>query len=405
MRGLEPEYLAKLKPESWPSPCFITDLALLRANAAILDGVQRRTGAKIMLALKGFAQWAAFPALSRAFSGPLWGCCASSPDEARLAKEEFRGEVHAFAAGWNEEDMAGLLLWADHVVFNSFAQWRRFRPMIEAAGRSGKKVECGLRLNPEHSEGTVPIYDPCDPSSRLGIRPHVLARELEADPHALDGISGLHFHTLCEQNSDSLARTLDAVEDKFGRHFRRMNWINFGGGHHITRPDYDIDLLCSCIERIRDRHGVQVYLEPGEAVALRAGVLVSTVLDIVEADMPVAILDCSAACHMPDVLEMPYRPEAAGPSGAAGEKGEKAWSCRLAGKSCLAGDVIGEYSFAQPLAPGDRVIFGDMAIYSMVKTTTFNGLRLPSIALWDSASDERTVSRTFGYEDFRTRLS
>ena len=191
--------------------------------------------------------------------------------------------------------MAGLLLWADHVVFNSFAQWRRFRPMIEAAGRSGKKVECGLRLNPEHSEGTVPIYDPCDPSSRLGIRPHVLARELEADPHALDGISGLHFHTLCEQNSDSLARTLDAVEDKFGRHFRRMNWINFGGGHHITRPDYDIDLLCRCIERIRDRHGVQVYLEPGEAVALRAGVLVSTVLDIVEADMPVAILDCSAA--------------------------------------------------------------------------------------------------------------
>ena len=400
MRGLEPEYLAKLKPESWPSPCFITDLALLRANAAILDGVQRRTGAKIMLALKGFAQWAAFPALSRAFSGPLWGCCASSPDEARLAKEEFRGEVHAFAAGWNEEDMAGLLLWADHVVFNSFAQWRRFRPMIEAAGRSGKKVECGLRLNPEHSEGTVPIYDPCDPSSRLGIRPHVLARELEADPHALDGISGLHFHTLCEQNSDSLARTLDAVEDKFGRHFRRMNWINFGGGHHITRPDYDIDLLCRCIERIRDRHGVQVYLEPGEAVALRAGVLVSTVLDIVEADMPVAILDCSAACHMPDVLEMPYRPEIIG----AGKPQEKKYTYRLAGNTCLAGDVIGDYSFDEPLQAGDKLIFCDMAIYSMVKNNTFNGMPLPDLVLRQEDGSFTLVKR-FSYSDFKGRLS
>ena len=399
MRGLEPEYLAKLKPESWPSPCFITDLALLRANAAILDGVQRRTGAKIMLALKGFAQWAAFPALSRAFSGPLWGCCASSPDEARLAKEEFRGEVHAFAAGWNEEDMAGLLLWADHVVFNSFAQWRRFRPMIEAAGRSGKKVECGLRLNPEHSEGTVPIYDPCDPSSRLGIRPHVLARELEADPHALDGISGLHFHTLCEQNSDSLARTLDAVEDKFGRHFRRMNWINFGGGHHITRPDYDIDLLCRCIERIRDRHGVQVYLEPGEAVALRAGVLVSTVLDIVEADMPVAILDCSAACHMPDVLEMPYRP----PLKDSGEADEKQYTYRLSSMTCLAGDVIGDYSFDHEIRIGDRLYFDDMAIYSMVKNNPFNGMCLPSIARMDE-SGECSVVKTFGYEEFVRRL-
>ncbi len=405
MRELEPEYLAKLKPESWPSPCFITDLALLRANAAILDDVQRRTGAKIMLALKGFAQWAAFPVLSRAFNGPLWGCCASSPDEARLAKEEFRGEVHAFAAGWSEDDMADLLNWADHVVFNSFAQWRRFRPMIDAARRTGKAVECGLRLNPEHSEGAVPIYDPCDPASRLGIRPSVFARELENDPQALDGISGLHFHTLCEQNSDSLARTLDAAEQKFGQYFRNMRWINFGGGHHITRPDYDINLLCRCIERVRDGYGVQVYLEPGEAVALRAGVLVSTVLDVIEADIPVVILDCSAACHMPDVLEMPYRPEASGPDGRAGAKDEKAWTCRLAGKSCLAGDVIGEYSFDAPLKADDQVVFGDMAIYSMVKTTTFNGLRLPSIALWDSNTGERNICRVFGYEDFRTRLS
>ena len=417
MRGLEPEYLAKLKPESWPSPCFITDLALLRANAAILDGVQRRTGAKIMLALKGFAQWAAFPALSRAFSGPLWGCCASSPDEARLAKEEFRGEVHAFAAGWNEEDMAGLLLWADHVVFNSFAQWRRFRPMIEAAGRSGKKVECGLRLNPEHSEGTVPIYDPCDPSSRLGIRPHVLARELEADPHALDGISGLHFHTLCEQGSDALERTLDAVEARFGKQLAQCKWINFGGGHHITREGYDLDRLCRCITRMQQNYGAQIYLEPGEAVALNAGWLVATVLDVVQADMPIAILDTSASCHMPDVLEMPYRPNLLAPEGGelrlAGENGEKAWTCRLAGKSCLAGDVIGEYSFAAPLKAGDRLIFTDMAIYSMVKTTTFNGLRLPSIgslaADLDAADPTATARfrlvRRFGYEDFKTRLS
>ena len=395
------DYLAALRPETWPSPCFVTDLSRLRANAAILDGVQRRTGAKILLALKCFSQWQAFPVLSRAMNGPLWGCCASSPDEARLAKEEFRGEVHAFAAAWSGEELRETLRWADHIVFNSFSQWKRFRSTVkEASVRRGKEIECGLRLNPEHSEGAVPIYDPCSPGSRLGIRPLTFQREVQEDPGVLDGISGLHFHTLCEQNSDSLARTLDAVERHFGAWMPQMKWINFGGGHHITRRDYDIDLLCQCIERVQKRCHALVYLEPGEAVALDAGVLVATVLDLAEADMPVAILDASAACHMPDVLEMPYRPNVIG----SGQPGEKAFTCRLAGKSCLAGDVIGEYSFDAPLKPGDKIVFTDMAIYSMVKTNTFNGLRLPSIALWDPESDARRVTNTFGYENFKIRI-
>lgn len=395
------EYLARLRPESWPSPCFVTDLALLKKNVAILDDVQKRTGAKIMLALKCFSQWMTFPVLSRAMRGPLYGCCASSPDEARLAREEFCGEVHAFAAAWSRQELEETLRYADHVVFNSFAQWKTFRPLVKKAEEErGVSIECGLRLNPEHSEGAVPIYDPCSPGSRLGIRPAAFQAELEQDPHALDGICGLHFHTLCEQNADSLARTLEAVEKHFGAYFSRMKWINFGGGHHITRADYDIELLCRCIEHVRDTYGVQVYLEPGEAVALNAGVLVATVLDVVQADMPIAILDTSAACHMPDVLEMPYRPNIIG----AGAPGEKNFTCRLAGKSCLAGDVIGEYSFDQPLKSGDRLVFLDMAIYSMVKTTTFNGLRLPSIAIWDSETDQRRVTREFGYEDFRSRL-
>ncbi len=395
------DFLALFRPEAWPSPCFVTDLARLRANASVLDSVQQRTGAKILLALKCFSQWQAFPVLSRAMQGPLWGCCASSPDEARLAREEFRGEVHAFAAAWSEEELRETLLLADHIVFNSFAQWIRFRNLVEKASElRGKKIECGLRINPEHSEGAVPIYDPCSPGSRLGIRPAAFHKELIGDPDVLRGVDGLHFHTLCEQDSDCLARTLKAVEAHFGTWMHHMKWINFGGGHHITRKGYDIDLLCRCIGHVQDTYRVQVYLEPGEAVALDAGFLVATVLDITEADMPVAILDTSAACHMPDVLEMPYRPDIIG----SGQPGEKAYTYRLAGKSCLAGDVIGEYSFDAPLKPGKKVVFTDMAIYSMVKTNTFNGLRLPSIALWDSESDERRVTNTFGYEDFRTRI-
>ena len=371
-----------------PSPCFIVDEALLERNVRILDTVQQRTGAKILLALKGFATFSTFRVLNKV----LRGTCASSPHEARLGREEFGGEVHAFAAAYSDDDMRELVTLADHIVFNSFAQLTRFRPMVQACGR---QIEIGLRVNPQHSEGAVPIYDPCAPGSRLGIRrEHFL-------PEQLEGVSGLHFHTLCEQNADALDRTLAAVEEQFGEFLHGMRWLNFGGGHHITREDYDIDRLCRCIERVQQRYNVQVYLEPGEAVALQAGYLTGTVLDIVQADMPVAILDASAACHMPDVLEMPYRPFVIG----SGQRGEKAHSYRFAGKSCLAGDVIGEYSFDTPLQAGDKVVFTDMAIYSMVKTNTFNGLQLPAIARYHSEKDELEVVRRFGYEDFRNRLS
>ncbi len=388
--------LALLRPERFPTPCFVTDLQRLRANAAVLDTVQRRTGAKILLALKAFAQWSVFPTLSRAQSGPLYGCCASSPDEARLAREQFGGEVHTFAAGYSEADLRDLLQTSNHLSFNSFSQWKRFRPAVLAWNATASTpVRCGIRVNPEHSEGAPAIYNPCSPCSRLGVR------KAHFEPESLEGISGLHFHTLCEQNADALARTLDAFESAFGAWLHGMDWLNMGGGHHITRPDYDLDLLCACIDRVQQRYGVQVYLEPGEAVALNAGYLVSTVLDVTCADMPVAILDTSAACHMPDVLEMPYRPEVIG----AGQAGERAWTCRLAGKSCLAGDVIGEYSFDVPLEPGARIVFTDMAIYSMVKTNTFNGLRLPSLLVWDSLTDTVVSRRDFDYGDFMERLS
>lgn len=394
------EYLAKLRPEAWPSPCFVTDLAMLRKNVAVLDDVQKRTGAKIMLALKCFSQWMTFPVLSRAMRGPLYGCCASSPDEARLAKEDFCGEVHAFAAAWSEEELAETLRYADHIVFNSFAQWKKFRPLVQKAEQErGLSIECGLRLNPEHSEGAVPIYDPCSPGSRLGIRPAAFHAELEKDPHALDGISGLHFHTLCEQNADSLARTLDAVEKHFGAYFSRMKWINFGGGHHITRPDYDIETLVREVRRIRERYGVEVYLEPGEAVALNAGFLIAHLLDTVHNGLTAGILDVSAACHMPDVLEMPYRPYIIG----SGEAGEKEYTYRFGGPTCLAGDIIGDYSFDHQLQKGEMLVFTDMAIYSFVKNNTFNGMPLPMLATY-SEKDGLKIVRKFGYEDFRMRL-
>ena len=380
-----------------PSPCFVLDEARLAANAAILDEVQRRTGAKILLALKGYAAWATFPLLSRTGTGPLWGVCASSVDEARLGREEFGGEVHAFAAAWTEAEIAELLDLADHIVFNSPAQWRQFRPVIEARNRARhaeNPIECGLRLNPEHSEGAVPIYDPCSPGSRLGIR------QRHFDPADLEGISGLHFHTLCEQGADALARTLDAVEKKFGPYLPACRWINMGGGHHITKPGYDLDLLCACLTRWRQRYDARIYLEPGEAVALNAGWLTATVLDVVMADMPVAVLDVSAACHMPDVLEMPYRP----PVKDSGKAGEKPYTYRLTGPTCLAGDVIGDYSFTHEIQIGDRLVFEDMAIYSMVKNNTFNGIPLPSIAMLRE-DGEVEMLKQFGYEDFKGRLS
>ncbi len=391
-----------------PSPCFVIDIDKLKANAAILDTVQKRTGARVLLALKSYACWKTFHLLSRAKDGPLWGTCASSVDEARLGREEFGGEVHAFAAAWTEAEVRELLDIADSIVFNSPAQWRTFRPLLEKAGRN---VEAGLRINPEHSEGTVPLYDPCSPISRLGTRRAHMPEDIMEE-----GLTGLHFHTLCEQNSDAFARTARAVEEKFAPFLARCKWINVGGGHHITRADYDLDLLCQTLKELAARYRAQVYIEPGEAVALDAGCLVATVLDVTEADMPLVQLDISATCHTPDVLEMPYKPDIVYESGdrllhadraerASGPEG--AWRCRLGGKSCLAGDVFGEYGFAAPLRVGQRLLFQDMAIYSMVKTTTFNGLRLPSIGQVDGSSgrDVFTLLHEFVYEDFRCRLA
>lgn len=369
-----------------PTPCFVVDEAKLQRNLDTLASVKERTGCKILLALKGFAMWSLFPLIGK----KLDGVCASSPWEARLGREEFGGEVHAFAAAYSEADVRELLTFCDEIDFNSFAQWKQYKHFFQGLE---KKVKVGLRINPECSTGRTALYDPCAPKSRLGI-----LRD-QFDGERLDGISGLHFHTLCEQNADALEITLKAVEEKFGEFLPQMEWVNFGGGHHITRADYDIDLLCKLINEVKTKYGVQVILEPGEAVVLNTGVLITTVLDVVENDGPIAILDCSCTCHMPDVLEMPYRPNSTGAGGA----GEKAQTYRLAGLSCLAGDVIGDYSFDQPLQPGDRLVFEDMAHYTMVKTTMFNGIKHPSIAI--QRGDNIEIVREFHYEDYKNRLS
>lgn len=382
-----------------PSPCFIVDESRLAANAQILGDVANRSGARVLLALKGFAMFSTFPVLQKA----LAGTCASSPHEARMGREEFGGRVSTFAAGYSMRDMREVVPLSDHVIFNSFAQYRKFLPMINAARAGGNSVDCGMRINPEHSEGAVAIYDPCSPGSRLGVRYSTFAKE--ADAGALKDISGLHCHTLCEQSAEAFARTLDVVETNFGKYMRDMDWHNCGGGHHITKPGYNVDLLSERLVRLREEYDLEVFIEPGEAVALNAGVLKATVLDVIVADMPVAILDTSATAHMPDVLEMPYRPNITEADGSlAGQAGEKRWSARLAGKSCLAGDVIGTYSFNAPLKEGDVVLFMDMAHYSMVKTTTFNGLGLPAIAKI-TQTGEAVLVKEFGYENFRCRLS
>jgi len=373
-----------------PSPAYVLDLGRLRENLALLDDVQRRSGAKILLALKGFSMWSVFPTIRKT----LQGVCASSPWEARLGREEFGGEVHAFAAGLREGDVASFLATVNHLVFNSFDQLERFRPLWEPAARTGR-LSVGLRVNPEHSEGHTPLYDPCAPGSRLGIR-----RD-EFEGRSLAGVEGLHFHTLCEQLFEPLARTAEAFEEKFGGFLAGMKWLNLGGGHHITRSGYDVDALVALVRRLRERYGVEVYLEPGEAVVLDAGVLVGEVLDVVSNAGVVAILDVSVACHMPDVLEMPYRP----PLHGGFDPGEKPHSYRLAGPSCLAGDVIGEWSFERPLKGGDRLAFLDQAHYTMVKNTTFNGIQLPSICTYEPDTGDLRVVRRFGYEDFKGRLS
>ncbi len=371
---------------SLPSPCYIVDERLLKKNLELLDYVQQRTGCKILLAQKGFSMYSVFPLVGKY----LKGVTSSSLFEARLGFEEMGKEVHVFAPAYSEAEFDELLKYCDHIVFNSFNQWNKFR---EKALSAPKKIEFGIRINPEYSEIETPIYNPCYANSRLGV---TLAN---FKPEQLEGIDGLHFHTMCEQNSDTLYRTIKVVDEKFGKYIKNMKWLNMGGGHHITRPDYDVETLIKSIMYFKDKYGVEIYLEPGEAIALNTGYLVATVLDIVDNGMKLAILDTSAACHMPDVLEMPYRPNIID----AGKPDENEYTYRLGGVTCLAGDVIGDYSFKRPLTPGDRLVFCDMAHYTMVKNNTFNGINLPAIALY-SEEEGNKVIKQFGYEDFKSRL-
>lgn len=377
--------IEKLDINLLPTPCYVVDEERIVRNLEILNNVEKRTGCKILLAQKAFSCYHIYPKIREYVSGTA----CSGLYEARLGYEEMGGENHVFSAAYRENEIDEMISYCGHIIFNSFSQLDKYRDRVLKAGR-----KIGLRVNPECStqEGHE-IYDPCSPKSRLGIT------NVNFDRNDLRGVSGLHFHTLCEQNSDALAETLDAVEQKFGDVLSSLEWINFGGGHHITRDDYDIPLLEKCIRRMQDKYGLEVFLEPGEAFALNAGYLVTEILDITRNDMPIAILDTSAACHMPDVLEMPYRPPLFG----SGEAGSLEYTYRLGSQTCLAGDVIGEYSFDKPLEVGGRLVFGDMAIYSMVKNNTFNGMPLPSILLLKKDGTTETL-RSFSYEDFKCRL-
>lgn len=408
-----------MKREELRTPCFVVQEGRIRENLEILKEIMDETGCHILLAQKAFSMYSLYPLIGEY----LDGATASGLYEARLGYEEMGKENHIFSPAYREEEMDEILKYCDHIVFNSPAQIRKYGEKARAAGRS-----IGLRVNPECStQEEHAIYDPCAPFSRLGTTLERLQAEMtEEEIHTLDGI---HFHTLCEQNSDDLAVTLKAAEEKFGPYLHEMKWVNFGGGHHITRPDYDRELLKQCIRHMQETYGVEVYLEPGEAVALNAGSLLTEVLEIMDNGMKIGILDTSAACHMPDVLEMPYRPPLKGAGDPAeccsGEKiegaaenmgntvesGKGAGACcpekpyvyRLAGPTCLAGDVIGDYSFAEPLKCGDRLEFQDMAIYTMVKTNTFNGMKLPDIVL-EREDGTCEIVRSFGYEDFKMRL-
>ena len=385
-----------MRMDQLPTPCYVVDEDRLEENLKILAGVMEETGCRILLAQKAFSAYGLYPLIGKYLNGTT----ASGLFEARLGRQEMalhpelrerNLETHVFSAAYREDEFQEIAGLCDHVVFNSFAQLEKFRDTAQQMGAG-----IGLRINPECStqEGHA-IYDPCSPGSRLGITADQFSEE------KLSGVEGLHFHTLCEQDADDLERTLDAVEEKFGRYLSlpQMKWLNFGGGHHITRKDYQIPLLIRCIRRIKERYGLQVYLEPGEAVALNAGYLLTRVLDVVEnGGVSIAILDTSAACHMPDVLEMPYRP----PLKDSGMPGEKAYTFRLAGPTCLAGDVIGDYSFDEPLKVGQELVFQDMAIYSMVKNNTFNGMPLPAIAFMRQG--ECRIWKQFGYENFKCRL-
>lgn len=386
--------LSQLNIGKVSTPSFVIHEGLLEKNLKVLYNVKKRTGAKILLALKAYSAFSTFPLIKKY----LDGVCASSPNEARLGREEFGKEVVVAAPAYTRENIRELVKHSTCIIFNSFNQWKTYKAFVLKHG-----VEAGIRINPERSEAPSELYNPCAPCSRLGVT----IKNFEGN--LLEGVSGLHFHALCQQNADALERVLKAVEAKFGKYFGKVKWVSFGGGHHITKKGYDIDLLCDLINSFKKKYGVQVYLEPGEAIALNAGFLVASAVDIINNGTDIAILDTSAETHMPDVLAMPYTPEIIGAKISSkiteNEKKKFPHICRLGGLTCLAGDIIGDYAFPKKLAIGSKLIFTDMAIYSMVKTTTFNGVNLPSISVYNPKSGKIRIIREFGYEDFKGRLS
>lgn len=389
----------KLNLSRIPSPCFVVDRVAVEENLKIINDIQTRSGAKVLHALKAFSLWK----LADLSNQYLSGTCASGLHEALLAQKYYQGEIHVFSAAYSENDITELLTFADHIVFNSCTQLLRFADLCRQAKAARPKLEFGMRINPEHSEGSVPIYDPCAAGSRLGIPLTELRTYLEQDDfkHAFNLVSGFHFHTLCEQDFLPLDRTLAVVEEKFSDFLPQLKWLNLGGGHHLTTNDYQIEDLITRIQNLRRNYELNVYLEPGEAIAIESGVLVSEVLDVCYTDRAQVILDTSATCHMPDTLEMPYRAVITD----SGQLNEKSHNYRLGGLTCLAGDVMGDYSFDDPLSVGQRLIFEDMSHYTMVKTSTFNGTKLPAIAVWNSISDELEVIHEFSFSDFENRLA
>ena len=372
---------------SLPTPSYIVDERLLIKNLEKLKSIIDRTGCRILLAQKGFSMFYFYPLIKKYLNGTT----ASSLYEARLGFEEMGNETHIFNPSYREDEIDEILNMVDHIVFNSFNQWSKYKSLVKSRKR---EISCGLRVNPEYSSVETEIYNPTGKFSRFGVT------KVNFKDNELDGIDGLHFHALCEQNSDALEATLVAFEEKFGEYLYDMKWVNFGGGHHITRDDYDVEKLINCINYIKNKYNVEVYLEPGEAIALNTGYLVTEVLDTIYNEMDILLVDTSAACHMPDVIEMPNRPFIIN----SGMPNEKAYTYKLGGPTCLAGDIIGDYSFDNPINIGDKLIFTDMAHYSMVKNNTFNGINLPSIAVY-TEKDGVKVIKSFKYEDFRNRLS
>ncbi len=383
----DPGAFARFDLTRVPSPAFVVDEAAIRRNLAILADVRDRAGIRMLAAMKAFSMWRLGPVIGEY----LDGVCTSGLFEAKLAAEEYRGEIATYCAGYKAEDMAEICALSDHVIFNSPAQHQRFRPFIEARAQ-GKQLHVGLRINPQNPEGEVEKYDPSQPHSRLG---HPIDQLTAED---LEGIDGIHFHNLCEQDLEPLKRTWNKVKPVLSPYFNQLKWLNFGGGHHITRADYQRDELVAFLHDVKTETGCELYLEPGEAVALDAGILVGELLDVFDNGMPIGVTDISATCHMPDVIEAPYRPALLGERTDGPE-------IRLGGPSCLSGDIIGDYRLPVPYEPGQRIAFLDQAHYSMVKTNSFNGVPLPSIWLWNSETDALECVRAFGYADFKTRLS